>query len=101
MKPQISSIKKVLELDWDYLFCSHHPKIKCGRNELEFKLQYLENFYHDVAALYHKGFTEQQIFRKLGFKENWLIRILSGGMHSKLNMVKAVIKDEENFGFNI
>jgi len=93
MKLQISSIKKVLALDWDYLFCSHHPKIKCERSQLEFKLQYLENFYQDVADLYHKGFSAQQIFKKLDFKENWTIRILSIGMLSKLNMVKAVIRD--------
>lgn len=94
MAQQIESIKKVLELDWDFMFCSHNPNIKCGRNEMESKLKFLEKFYADVAELYQQGLTGRQIFKKLNLKEDWAVRLSSGGNLSKMNMVKAVIRDE-------
>ena len=94
MAKQIESIQTVLKLDWDFLFCSHNPNIKCGRNELESKLQFLENFYEKVADLFHQGLTAPQIFKKLKLKEKWLIRFSSGGSLSKMNMVRAVVRDE-------
>ena len=53
MAEQISSIKKVLSYDWEFMFCSHNPNIMCHRNELKAKLQFLETFYKNVSKLFH------------------------------------------------
>ena len=93
---QINSIKKILELDFDILLCSHNPQLKNGKEKLKKKLIFFEEFYSQVAELYHAGNSAKQIMRKLKLLEYWPVRLLSGGALSRLNMVKAVIRDEED-----
>lgn len=95
MTTQIASIKKVLQLDFDVLFCGHNPQLSGAREKLLLKLKFLESFYQEVAEAYQQGLNAQQIFRKMQLKENWYVRLLSGGMLSKLHMVKSVIRDEQ------
>ena len=96
MAQQISSIKRVLELDFEILFCSHNPQLQGGKVKLQQKLQFLEDFYGRAAALYHQDYSATAIMKAMGLKESWRIRILSTGGLSTLNMVKSVIRDEEN-----
>ena len=91
---QIRSIKKVLRLDFDKLFCSHNPQMHAPKERLKAKLQFLEDFYGKVATLFHEGYTAPTIFNVLKLKEIWLVRLLSGGELSAMNMIKAVILDE-------
>jgi len=93
---QIHSIKKVLELDFDVLLCSHNPQLVGGKELLERKLLFFENFYAQVSELYEKNYTATQIFKQLNFKENRYIQFISHGHLSKMNMVKSVIRDVEN-----
>jgi len=93
---QIQSIKRILELDFEVLFCAHNPKFTGGKALLEKKLVFFENFYAHVSELYEKGYTAAQIFKQLNFKENRYIKFLSHGNLSKMNMVKSVIRDVEN-----
>ena len=93
---QIESIKKVLELDFEVLFCAHNPKFTGGKGLLEKKLVFFESFYAQVSELYEKGYIDQQIFKRLNFKENKYIKLFSQGNLSKMNMVKSVIRDIEN-----
>ncbi|NRB51962.1 MAG: MBL fold metallo-hydrolase [Saprospiraceae bacterium] len=92
---QIVSIQKVLELDFDVLFCSHNPQFEGGKQRLQKKLQFFQDFYGKVAEQYHRGLTPQRIMQALALKENWNIRLTSGGELSTLNMIKAVIRDEQ------
>lgn len=95
MLEQIQSIRKVLKLDFDVLFCSHNPQFESGKEQLAKKLRFLENFHESVAALYKKGYSAKQIFKQLQLKEYWLTRLFSHGHLAKMNMVKSVIRDEE------
>lgn len=90
---QIESIKKVLALDFDVLFCSHNPQLQDGRKKLEQKLQYFEDFYGKVVAAYTKGLSVKQIFKALNLKEHGFTYLLSHGQLSKLNMVRSAIRD--------
>lgn len=92
---QIESVKRILELDFEVLFCAHSPKFTGGKALLEKKLIFLENFYAQVSELYEKGNTATQIFKQLNFKENQYIKLLSHGNLSKMNMVKSVIRDNQ------
>ena len=92
---QIKSTQKILKLDFKQMFCSHNPQLKNAKQQLTKKLNFLESFFDDVSSLHEKGYATQEIFRSLKLKENWLIRYLSGGSLSKLNMVKSAIRDLE------
>lgn len=90
---QIVSLEKLLQLDFDTLFCGHIPPIKDGREKLTKKLQFLRRFEEQVKGEAAKGHSANKIMRALDMKERWDIRILSHGMLSKLNMVKSVLRD--------
>lgn len=96
MKQQIESMKKVLQLDFDTLLCSHKPQLTNGKVQLQKKLQFMEEFYGQVATLYYRGKETKAILQEMGLKEDWPVRFLSKGKLSTLNMVKSVIRDEQN-----
>lgn len=90
---QIESTRTVLKLDFDVMFCSHRPQLSNAKHKLKSKLNFLESFFHDVSMLYDKGYSPKEIFNRLRLKENWYVKLLSGGKLSKMNMVKSVIRD--------
>ncbi len=96
---QIHSIRKILELDFEVMFCAHSPQLTGGKKLLEKKLVFFENFYAQVSELYEKNYTAQQIFKQLNFKENRSIKFFSQGHLSKMNMVEAVIRDNQYSSF--
>ncbi len=52
---QMDSLKTVLALDFNALFCGHHPIPKGGKARLAAKLAFLEDFYGQVTDLNRKG----------------------------------------------
>lgn len=92
---QIDSLEKLLQLDFETVFCSHIPPFKDGREKLNKKLTFLKSFDAQVREQASKGYSAKKIMKVLDLKERWDIRILSHGMLSKLNMVKSVLKDME------
>lgn len=94
MKHQIESLKKVLELDFEVLFCGHNPQFEKGKAKVKKKLHFFEGFYEKAAQLFHEGNPAPAIMKKMGLKERWSTRLLSTGELSTLNMIKAVIRDE-------
>jgi glyoxylase-like metal-dependent hydrolase (beta-lactamase superfamily II) len=92
IEEQIQSIRSILELDFKVLFCGHSPQLKDAKKQLSNKLFFLENFYQEVHQLHQKGYTEKEIFRQMHLKENWYVKILSGGYLSKMNMVRSVLQ---------
>lgn len=90
---QIASTKKILQLDFDVLFCCHNPQLQNGKQQVQKKLQFLEDFYGNVAALYQKGYSVKAISKALSLKERWFIRLLSSGYLSNKNMIRSVIRD--------
>lgn len=91
---QIASLKRVLALDFDLLFCSHNPKMKNAKIHLRRKQDFLENFYQTVLNWHNQGYPSEQIMDKMKLKKMYWMRFISGGALSSLNMVKAVIRDE-------
>ncbi len=94
MAEQIKSIRKVLQLDFDVLLCNHNPTLTGGKRRLERKLAFLENFYGEVSRLYHQGYSVSNILREMKLREDWFLRLLSGGALSTANMIRSVIRDE-------
>ena len=96
LSQQIHSIKKVLELDFDILLCGHNPQFKDGKELFTKKLQFFEDFYTKAKGHYQKGLNASGILRAMNLKERWGIRLLSHGHLSRVNMIKAVIRDVES-----
>ena len=93
IKEQIESINRILELDFDVMFCSHNPQLTNGKVKLKEKLDFLEDFVKDVMRLSDKGHQPKEIFKLLKLKELKTIKFLSSGELSKMNMVKSVLRD--------
>lgn len=90
---QIVSLRRVQQLDYKALLCSHNPKLgKDAKASVDKKITYLENFYADVIRLYEKGYDPKAIMKSLNLKEEWFLKWLSRGMLSKVNMVHSAIK---------
>jgi glyoxylase-like metal-dependent hydrolase (beta-lactamase superfamily II) len=88
---QIVSLKKVLTLDFDALFCAHHPKPANGKAFISRKLQFLEDFYGRTVELAGKGLDSAAIMKELHLREVWKIKLLCFGNVSMENMVKSAI----------
>lgn len=90
---QIESLKKLIALDFDVLFCSHNPKTQNGKQHLKNKLQFFEEFAGEVEKYYHQGYSAKQIFGLMGMKENRVNKYLTLGAFCAENMVHSVVKD--------
>lgn len=93
IKQQIQSLKTVLDLDFEVMFCSHNPLIKNGKQKLKDKLHFLEDFVENVLVLHQKGHSATEIFQILNLKEPKFLNFVSKGKLSKMNMVHSVIRD--------
>ncbi|WP_300673061.1 MBL fold metallo-hydrolase [Desulfoluna sp.] len=85
----IVSIQKILELDFDTIFCGHSGIQKKGKEKLRSKLDYFLTLQEKVRALEKEGLESREIDRRLFPKKN-LWTVLSGGEWSSLNMVKTI-----------
>ncbi len=92
MAEQITSIEKLLQLDFEVLFCNHQPVFSNGKQRLQNKLQFLQDFYGKVEREHRKGLTPKEIMKVLGLKENRGLQAFSFGQLSRMNMVKSVVK---------
>ncbi len=92
---QISSIRMVLELDFESLWCGHRPRPGGGKRHLASKLAFLEDLYGKVAGLWAKGLSRREIMAGLGLREAWAVWCLTLGDAGMLNLVGSVIRAEE------
>lgn len=88
----IQSIKRLLTLNFDELYCSHAGFVKDGRVMLENKLEYLLELQYKIVALYKKGYSAKQIQDQL-FKRKYPITKLSFGEWDSLHIITSVLKD--------
>ena len=87
---QISSLKKVLEFDFDALFCAHNPCPKNGRERLTNKLQFLEDLYGKIRMLADKGLSPKEIIKRLDPKRDRWVKLITMGNVSFANAVRSV-----------
>ena len=93
---QIDSLKRLLQLDFDALFCSHNPKPIGGKQRLQNKLDFFENFAQKVIQYHQQGMTQKEIFSKMGLKENYVNKYATLGEFCAENMVYSVLRDIKN-----
>jgi glyoxylase-like metal-dependent hydrolase (beta-lactamase superfamily II) len=88
---QLDSLKTVLALDFNALFCGHHPILKGGKARLAAKLAFLEDFFGKVTDLNRKGLTESEIIARLDHKQDRLVKWVTLGNACFANMVRSVL----------
>ena len=88
---QIASLKKVLEFDFDALFCAHNPCLEDGRARLKNKLQFLEDLYGNILMLIEKGLSQKAIIKRLDTKSDRWVKWITMGNVSFANMVRSAI----------
>lgn len=93
---QIESLKILVKLDFDTLFCAHNPKLENGKERLISKLDFFENFAGTVKSYYYQGYKQKEIFNKMELKENYLNKYITLGGFCAENMIYSVIKDIRN-----
>ena len=87
----MDSLKTVLTLDFNALFCGHNPIPKGGKDRLAAKLAFLEDFYGRVTDLNRKGLTESEIIARLDLKQDRLVKWVTMGNACFANMVRSVL----------
>lgn len=92
---QIASLRRVLDLDFDTLLCSHFPRRKFGKRRIASKLSFLEALYGDVVRLREKGYSAKRIFKILNLKEDYFTKYFCFGNVSMLNGVRSILRHHE------
>lgn len=87
----IQSLKTVLTLEFDTIFCAHQGIVENGRQKLEEKLEYLESIQSQAVELYEQGYRPRAIAKKLFPKKARLER-LTFGAFSSLHLVRQLIR---------
>ena len=95
---QIASLRKLLELDFSTLLCSHNPQRKKGWDHIQTKLDFLENLYGHIVSLWKKGMKEKEIFSTLELRENYFTKYFCFGNVSMMNGVRSAIRHAELAG---
>lgn len=87
----IASLKKLIALDFEILFCPHNGIIKEGKKALEEKLKNLLNLCHDSQKLMTQGLKEQDIIIQLLGPEDGLAKISKFNI-SKGNLIRQAMR---------
>ncbi len=85
----IESLRRLLELDFDTMFCAHSGVIMNGHQQMEEKLEFLLELQEQVRVLEAQGLTPRQIDLKL-FPIKHPMTEYSGGEGTSYHMVETL-----------
>ncbi|MBI3927080.1 MAG: MBL fold metallo-hydrolase [Armatimonadetes bacterium] len=87
----LGSLETLCSLEFDALFCAHHPVLTGGRESLRGKLQYLRDLEGRVRELHQRGWSVGAIRRRLLGAEPWLLYLGTAGDVSKGNVIRSIL----------
>jgi glyoxylase-like metal-dependent hydrolase (beta-lactamase superfamily II) len=87
---EIESLRRVLQLPFETLFCSHRGPVPNGRQALQGKLDYLVSLRQQACELQHQGHSLAQITRALLGREDH-VSYLSGFHFCKSHLIRACL----------
>lgn len=88
----IDSIRTLLSLDFQSLFCAHSGYIQDGKGKLKQKLNYLENLTGEVVNLYQEGRSIDEITQML-FPKKYPIIAFSNGQWDSRHIITSIVPD--------
>ncbi len=83
IRDTMESLKRVLAYDFEHMFCGHAGYVKDGKRALQMKLDDLEEKKEEILDLYYKGWTVDEITKKVFPKHYPLIDLSEQEWHSK------------------
>jgi glyoxylase-like metal-dependent hydrolase (beta-lactamase superfamily II) len=86
----MSSLKTLLALDFEVLFCPHNGIVEQGKQALQDKFDNLQRLCLDAADLQRQGMAPAQILIRLLGPEDALARLTRGNI-SKMNLIRQAI----------
>lgn len=86
----MSSLRKLLELDFGTVYCGHCGVVERGRELLSMKLNFLENLTGQVMKLHDQGWTVKEINKKL-FPQKPPLTYISLGQWSSRHIIGTII----------
>ena len=92
MEAQIRSLEKILQFDFEALFCAHNPRPRGGKEALIRKLAFLKGLRDKVRDLHGRGYPLREIIRRLDTKADRRVKWITMGNASFANMVRSALK---------
>ncbi|WP_051296053.1 MBL fold metallo-hydrolase [Eisenibacter elegans] len=74
-KELMASIERVLQYDFDVLFCAHNPRLTQGKQALAEKLAYLQALREEANYWHRKGYGLSAIQRKVKLPDSLFVRL--------------------------
>lgn len=87
---QIKSLRAVLDLDFETVFCAHRGVVLDGRRAIQAKLDYLVSLRDEVRRLHGAGHSVAEITRTLLGRETFMT-LMTFFHFSKRNLVRACL----------
>lgn len=93
IKQYIESLEKILELDFETIFCAHEGVVHDGKGKVEEKIAYLKRMQKSATEMHEEGFTDEEIVKVI-FPRRVALESLTFGAFSRKNFIQACYKDE-------
>ncbi len=87
----LDSLRRVLALEPQVLFCQHRGRVENAAAKLRSKLDFLTELGERIRALHHQGLDENEIARRVAGGD-LLWRVWTGGHFSGRNFVRAFLR---------
>ena len=85
----IKSLSKIIQLDFDKIFCGHSGVHNNGKEKMKSKLDFFMEIREKVNALKKEGLTVEEVNKRL-FPKKHLWTMISRGEWSTFNIVKTI-----------
>lgn len=94
----LASLRKIVNYDFDVVYCCHAGFIVDGRTKIQEKIAYLEDMQGKVKQLFKQGFSVEEITKSI-FPRDYPITKVSGEQWSSKHIITAFINHftEESF----
>lgn len=87
----VASLARLVDLDFDALYCAHRPCPTGGRVALRSKLDHFRSLEQQVRALHAEGLDIAEITRRVLGREPLGLWLASRGDLSKRNLVRSIL----------
>ena len=94
-RQEIESLQKILQYDFETVFCAHRGVIESGHEALQDKLDFLLNLQEEIARRYQMGKSVKEITAELLGRED-LLSWLTFFHFSKRNLVMALLPERQD-----
>ncbi len=88
---QLESLRRLLEVDFETLFCAHRGFVAEGKLAVERKLTFLEELCRRVRQMQDQGIGVREITRRILGRED-VLRWFTGGHFCKRNLIEGCLR---------